>query len=205
MTVLRWKLDKNSSGAKNQVPTIPRHDQPRRPATLAFVNIESPAELTDPEKLRKVRRHVVANLKEAQRRQAEMAPNDAGGGGDKCRPLSMASTYLESVGLWHHLQQIIRALGVADGGALQLALDATTADFSSAHTRGEDALDSSSEMRRYTRSLGTVRARILHGRGRQDRNQALATAICLAIFDVSKGRDWLGTELRILLLTWKCS
>lgn len=195
MTVLRWKLDKNSSGAKNQVPTIPRHDLPRRPATLAFVNIESPAELTDPEKLRKVRCHVVANLKEAQRRRAEMPPNDAGRS-------SMATTYLESVGLWHHLQQIIRALGVADGGALQLALDATTADFSSAHTRGEDALDSSLEMRRYTRSLGTVRARILHGRSRQDRNQALATAICLAIFDVSKPRGWLGTELRMSLLTW---
>ncbi|KAJ4154743.1 hypothetical protein LMH87_000022 [Akanthomyces muscarius] len=187
MTVLRWKLNKSCSTANH-----PAAQRPEKPVNWAFINIESPAQLTSPEIQRKVRRHVAATAPKAQSRQATSTQAVDQKTCTRSERLMTVTTYLESVQVCQHFQRVFRAVGLSDCGALRLALDDTVTDFScgtgDADPISNDALAIDS-LKRYTTSLRTVRAMMIQTRNGEDRYQATGIAICLAFYDMRVGNS----------------
>lgn len=184
MPELQWKKPKSTAPGNTQwcTSTTPS-EKPRR---LAFINIETPKQLTNPDIQREVRRHVVARGRRIRRRDnlpgVPAAIISAALEGPTAAP-----TYLGSVQICDHFKRIFQSLGLSDQGALHLAIDDGVSDFSSLTPteQSERSRPNSLEsMRRYTHSLGTVRSRMVHTWASIERNQAMGTAICLAFYDV---------------------
>ncbi|KAJ6785599.1 hypothetical protein PWT90_00471 [Aphanocladium album] len=178
MTAFRWKPDKNSR-ALNSQPR--RRHREHKPVALAFVNIESPAQLTDAENQRKVRQHVAVTRRaleqQASALAAEVHPSSIPARGT-CVPSPHPSDDLP----------VVQSVGVPDETLGDLAMRASVIDNSMVP---RDAAATTRQCRNSSRTAGRFSVQF---RLSLNRKQAAVTAIVFALYYI-RCAPWKATAL----------
>ena len=106
--------------------------------------------------------------------------------------MPFAPAFFETMRICNYCRRIFFGLMLLDDGAVRLAMDNATADFSDANLKKKKSVYPVKAMRRYTQAVGIISSRLGRSWTAVDRARAIGTVVCLAFYDmrVRNARRW---------------